>query len=843
MRTLAATVLPLAALSPLAQAAITTPRAYLGFDVCADYQLADYGQLTGYWRRLAKESNRIRIVEIGKTEFGRPQLMAIVSDSANLRELERHRRTSERFARAGFRDEPEAIRAAKTAKPVVWIDGGLHANETLGAQQLIEAAYRLVGGEDEETRRIRRDVVTLLVQANPDGMDLVSRWYMRRKDPAKRSLAGLPDLYERYAGHDNNRDFYAMNLAETRNMSRVLYREWFPQIVYNHHQSAPRGTIMYVPPFRNPFNHNVDALVQNSTDLVGTLIQNRLIGEGRGGTVSRDEASFSSWWNGGLRTAAYFHNAVGILTETWGSPNPAPIPFLKNRQVPLADLPLPIEPRMWHQRDSLEYELTANWAILDHASRYRERLLLGAYRAARNSIERGRRDSWTRTPSKVEQFGEDAIRRPELRDARAYVLPYYSADQGAVRLFLDRLEAAGIDVEHAIGDGPGYRDGDYVIRCDVPFRPYILDMFEPQDHPNDFRYPGGPPIPPYDSAGYTLAYQMGVPFTRIVDGKDVPKTRAHITRFRTNMRKRVVIPAGQTEGYTVAARWLTAGKTVERGSDGSFRVESGAVYGPLLDLTVGGEDLPDPKPIRLPKIALLDVYGGSIPSGWTRWLLDYVSLPYTVVYPATIKRDGLNGFDVLLAPSGTVSPTSEKATPFPYADDPTVPAELAQRWGPYTSAKTGAAIRRFVQAGGHVVGWGAGTDDLASALELPVVSAMKGVKRDDFYIPGSVLRTGLRPSPLTRGMGETLDVIFDDSPVFAVAPEGQAAIVAGWDEAKPLRSGWAWGQERLKGNAAIVDFPVGKGRAVLSGPELNFRGQSYASFRILLAAIFRAAES
>ncbi|RYG63780.1 peptidase, partial [bacterium] len=295
MRSLALAALPLLALSSSARAAITSPKAFLGFEVCADYQLADYGQLTGYWRKLAGESNRIQIVEIGKTEGGRPQLMAIVSDPANLKALEGHRRTSERFARAAFRDEAEAVQVARAAKPVVWIDGGLHANETLGAQQLIETAYRLVSGEDEETRRIRRDVVTLLVQANPDGMDLVSRWYMRRKDPAKRSLAGIPELYQRYAGHDNNRDFYAMNLAETRNMSRVLYREWYPQIVYNHHQSAPRGTIMYVPPFRNPFNHNVDALVQNSTDLVGTLIQNRLIGEGKGGTVSRDEASFSSW--------------------------------------------------------------------------------------------------------------------------------------------------------------------------------------------------------------------------------------------------------------------------------------------------------------------------------------------------------------------------------------------------------------------------------------------------------------------------------------------------------------------------------------------------------------------
>jgi hypothetical protein len=185
---------------------------------------------------------------------------------------------------------------------------------------------------------------------------------MRRSKPEERSLAGLPRLYEKYAGHDNNRDFYASNLAETRNMNRILYHEWFPQIVYNHHQTAPSGAIMFVPPFRSPFNHNVDALVQISTDLAGTLIHQRLIAEGKKGSVMRNGAGYSAWWNGGLRTTTYFHNMIGILTELWGSPNPGPIPFVASRQVPTGDLPLPADPGMWHARDSLEYEITANWA-------------------------------------------------------------------------------------------------------------------------------------------------------------------------------------------------------------------------------------------------------------------------------------------------------------------------------------------------------------------------------------------------------------------------------------------------------------------------------------------------
>ena len=209
----------------------------------------------------------------------------------------------------------------------MWLDAGLHASETLCAQAQAETIFRIVSDTDAETTRILDEVVILFVHANPDGHDLVADWYMREKDPKKRSLGGLPRLYQKYVGHDNNRDFYAHTQAETRNMNRVMYREWFPQIVYNHHQTGPQGTVLFCPPFRNPFNYNFDPLVMNGVDAVGAAMMQRFLVENKPGATTRSGARYSTWFNGGLRTTAYFHNIIGLLTETIGSPTPMRIPF------------------------------------------------------------------------------------------------------------------------------------------------------------------------------------------------------------------------------------------------------------------------------------------------------------------------------------------------------------------------------------------------------------------------------------------------------------------------------------------------------------------------------------
>src|SRR5262245_4536118 len=216
-------------------ASVTTPQQQFGASIGDDYFLATYTQLEEYWKKLDRESDRMQLVDIGRTEEGRVQWMAVISAPENLTQLDRYKDISRRLSLAEGLSDDQARALAAEGKAVVWIDGGLHANEVLGAQQLIETVYQLVSRTDAETLRVLRDVIVLAVHANPDGHELVANWYMREREPALRSLAGVPRAYQKYVGHDNNRDFYLSSQAETTNMNRILYKEWFPQIVYDHH--------------------------------------------------------------------------------------------------------------------------------------------------------------------------------------------------------------------------------------------------------------------------------------------------------------------------------------------------------------------------------------------------------------------------------------------------------------------------------------------------------------------------------------------------------------------------------------------------------------------------------
>src|SRR5258708_17132955 len=287
---------------------ITTAKESLGFDVGDDYHLANYAQFSAWWQELATESDCMKLVEIGKREEGRPQWMAIITSPENHMKLARYKEIARKLALAEGLTDDEARALAHEGKAVVWIDGGLHATEVLGAHQLMEFVYEMVSRNDAETLRILNDVIILAVHANPDGMELVSNWYMRESDPKKRTTQNVPRLWEKYIGHDNNRDFYMSNMRESTNMNRILYTEWFPQIMYNHHQPGPAGAVMFAPPFRDPFNYNFDPLIPLQIDMVGAAMHTRLAAEGKPGAVMRTGAPYSTWFNGGIRTTSYFHN-------------------------------------------------------------------------------------------------------------------------------------------------------------------------------------------------------------------------------------------------------------------------------------------------------------------------------------------------------------------------------------------------------------------------------------------------------------------------------------------------------------------------------------------------------
>ncbi|HEY0263968.1 MAG TPA: M14 metallopeptidase family protein [Granulicella sp.] len=901
---------------------ITTPKEALGFNLGDDYHMASYTQLEAYWKKLATESDRMKLVDMGPTAEGRHQYMAIITSPENMKKLDHYKEIARKLALAKGLTDDEAHDLAREGKAVVWLDGGLHATETVGSQQIMEQVYQMTSATDPEMMRILSDDITLCVLANPDGQELVSNWYMRNPDESKRSMDGLPSLFQHYIGHDNNRDFYMDNQKETTNMANVLFLQWYPQIMYNHHQTGPEGGVIFMPPFRDPFNYNFSSLIPVDLEAVGAALHGRLVAHGLGGSEMRSGADYSTWWNGGLRTIMYFHNSIGILTEIVGGPTPMKIPLVPEKQLPSGDWPLPIAPQEWHYRQSIEYEMSNNRAILDYASRQRETLLYNIYKMGRESIDKGSHDNWTITPKRIEALNEAAAKAdphaarpgtvaageavsarasrtvptelydkvlhdPAHRDARGYIIPSDQADFPTAVKFINTLEKNGVTVLKASSSfqvaGKSYPAGSYIVKTDQAYRPHVLDMFEPQDHPNDFAYPGGPPKRPYDMTGYTLAFQMGVKFDRVLDGFGGPFVES--PGLQTP-------PAGKVTGAANAAGWLVSHRindsftlinrlmkancdvywldkdVTEQGQDlgtGTIWIPSSPAAQKILDASTkelglnayGVTSAPSGKAMKLKpiRIGLYDQYGGLMPSGQIRWLLEQFEFPFEVVYPQALDSGNLKGrFDVLVFTDGAARFGANNGRggggglrqPAPE----TIPEKYRSWLGSITEDKTIPQIKQFVAAGGSVVTIGSSTS-MAQMLGVPVSSYLTAVGKDEkphplgaeqFYIPGSLLKTHIdNTDPLAYGMPEMADVLYDNSPVFKLSPDAESQhvhSVAWYKGPEILHSGWAWGETYLDGGTAIVDSTVGNGRVMLLGPEVAFRAQPHGTFKFLFNGVY-----
>lgn len=889
------------------QQPVPSPKDHYGFAIGDDYKLTNYEQTEAYYKKLEGASDRLILEDIGKTEEGRPQYMLVISSPKNIQDLNKYKSISEKLALAEGLDEHRAKTLSKDGKAVVWIDGGLHSTEVVGINQLIETAYQLLSRNDEETLRILDNVIVLLINANPDGHSLVGNWYMKDEDVKKRNTS-VPRLYQKYIGHDNNRDYYIANMKESWNMNRQLYLEWYPQIMYNHHQTGPAGTVLAGPPYRDPFNYVFDPLMVTGIDALGAAMYNRLNAEGKPGFTRLTGSSFSTWYNGGLRTTTQYHNMIGLLTEIIGNPTPTTIPLVPDRLQPTGATPNPVTPQEWHFRQSIDYSVSLNYAVLDYAARHKDEVLFNIYRMGRNSIERGSKDNWTHYPRYVDSikaaferdrqarntpapaqefFGsrdnipmsyyDNVFKNPKYRDARTYVIPSDQSDFPTAIAFVNALLKTGIIVHKASADftigTKKYPVGSYVVKADQAFRPHLLDMFEPQDYPNDFQYPGGPPIRPYDAAGWTLAYQMGVTFDRVMEQVEGPFERIAKGSLQSPATK--VMPEKNSTGYLLSAAtnasFLVVNDLLKQGVDVS-RVKApvqGLVQGAFhvspkgyqilknaaeergIDLLSAQEKPKEAVRIKPARIALFDQYGGSMPSGWVRWLMEQFHFPFQVIYPQEIDKGELNKkYDAILFIGGGIPSASGRArsSRTPNLDD--IPEEYHEWLGAITVENSIPKLKEFMDKGGKIVTVGSSVS-LAQLIGLPVKDALTKVDslgkevplpNTEYYVPGSILQAKVDLGQEANwGMGEYMDVVFSNSPVFKL-DNGQATdaikVLSWFDSETPLRSGWAWGQQHLKDHIIAFEATVGKGKLYAFGPEITFRGQAHSTFKLLFNTLF-----
>ena len=856
VRAAAAALLAAAILaSPSAQTRITTPREQLGFNFGDDYQLANYTQIADYWRKLDAQSDRMILQEIGKTAEGRPQLMAIVTSPANHKNLAKYRDISRRLA---FADGVDRRRGARARRGKGRRSSGSTAACTRPKRSARSNSPRWSTRWSAGPTPRRCGSSTSASSSSstpiPDGNDLVADWYMRNPDPLKRSAAGLPRLYQKYIGHDNNRDFFASTQPETENINRVLYHEWLPQILYNHHQSGPAGTVVWSSPQRDPYNYNLDPLLILGLQALGTHMHQRLAAEGKPGATMASGGAYDGWWNGGIRNTGNFHNIIAILTETIGSPTPMRIPLVIERQIPNRDLPYPIAPQEWRFKQSIDYSISFNRAVIDYAARNREHLLFNIYAMGQRAIERGSQDyvdavadaaaRWSpkRWAAAARRHAASATRRAlgraaeagAPRSARRTSFRRTSPTSSTAIKFINALREVNVTVHRATARrspsrGKTYPAGSFVVMTAQAFRPHVLDMFEPQDHPNVIPYPGAPP---------TRAVRQRRMDARVSDGRAVrPRARAVLgtVRARHRLERRAAARPrddGRSGGWRVSDR-PQGERRVSRGEPPARpgrarhrrrRMRSSSAprprpprscrrSRPISASTPRGSraSTPAAQAVRTPRIGLWDQYGGSMESGWTRWILEQFEFPFDARLRAAARR--------------RQSERDVRRADLPERRDSGGPRRRTRRArrrtrrrrqnrsrrsrGVPVAGRTRdrrdariPQLRQFIEAGGTVIAIGDSAMNLAAALKLPVedhlVENGAPLPRAKYFVPGSVLAGKVDiTQPIAAGMSARTDFFFDNSPVFKLGPGAAAAgvrAIATFDSPAPLRSGWAWGQ-------------------------------------------------
>lgn len=824
---------------------VPSPEAWFGFRPRAERKLARWPQLLAYFRALAAASDRVIVEDLGPATLGQPLALLTVSSAQNLARRDEIRDIQQRLVDPARRTPADLDRLIADGRCVCLITAGIHATEVGGPLMTPELVFHLATAEDEATRRIRDQVILLVMPSlNPDGLELVADWYDRTLGtPHEGSLP--PELYHPYAGHDNNRDWFMQTQIETRTTVRTVHRPWRPQIVLDLHQMQSTGPRYVLPPYIDPYDPNVDGVIQAQVNALGTSIAADMTLQGkRGVTTSVIFDAYSP-----SRAYAHYHGGVRILAEAasariatriWQTPNQLVETAGFDPRVPTQNHPEPWAGGFWSLSDIIDYHQTAALATLDHAARFCDR--------------------WLRTMATIQ---DRAVGR---RRPFAFVVPPLSSqrDPSAAQQLIDLLRAGDIEVRTAdtafTADGAKTPAGTFVVPLAQPFGAYAKTLLEIQQYPAVRTHPAAPPRPPYDVTGHTLPLMMGVDAVEVNNPFQVPTSL-----LPANLPTPVGIVAGgnassfhvpgtTNSSATLVNRALAAGARVSRirrrhaGASvplnlGDYVISDlpaarlGALAADAGAAAVGLEPLPPDclVPLSAPRVALYRSWrSNAIDEGWTRFVLEDHGFSIRTLRDHDIRHDGLHLVaDVIILPH---QPSRDIVDGNNVADYPT---EFAGGIGLLGTSN----LRRFVDEGGTLVAVDGACDVAMQHLSLPVANVLDGLRADEFSCPGSLLRLHIDPNhPLGWGYPPESVAMFVSSPAFARRPGGtpEPSEVARYPTTNPLLSGWIHGHERISGASALVEVPFGRGRVVLFGFRPLFRAQTRVSYRLLFNALVRS---
>ena len=797
-----------------------SPAEHLGRPLAADFELADWREVSSYFHRLAAESPRVATEVVGRSTEGRDFLLCAISSEANLARLAEIREAAAAIADPRGLDAAARERALARCVPILMISNAMHSTETAAPQFAMRLAFELATSPEEPWRSARERLLVLILPCtNPDGLDRVVEWY-RSTVGTPHESSGMIELYQRYAGHDNNRDWFMLSLDETRIVTRLLYSDWHPHVYWDVHQQGSSGERMFVPPFRDPLDPNLDPGIIMAINLLGTRAQLDMTRWGKTGVASG--GTFDMWWNGGNRNVPVRHNIVGLLTEAASVRLASPI-FQQRSELRAPDgvdgyrpsnrFPAPWPGGWWRLVDIVDYEMAFARSLLGSLARERRFFLENALEAADRCLLAGREGS-----------------------PRAWILPADQRDRGATRRLVDVLLASGIEMGVAQGevhaDGRAYPAGSIVIRREQPYGAHVKDLFEVQ------RYPPGDP--PYDVAGWTLPELLGVRRVEVVGDIDA-QVRPVTSIDEATAAMRTDARAGGKNGAASGRdsdSWASVFSSLQSGQTLTFATygDDAGVFTPGTG-TSGERDAAAITIQKMPRVGLFSPWTGNMDEGWTRWVFDTWGVAHTAVRNEMLRAGALSDFlDVLVLPG--MSPRD--------LDEGRRAGSAPEEYTGGLDPEGAIAVEEFVRGGGTLVAIGASTRWAIDLMDLPVVDVAAAPEAKEFSCPGSVLRAVAHgTSAFTSDLDDSIAVFFSRGQAFRDSTDKERAegdrrkvdVLLRYAPTRLLISGWIQKPEAIEGRGAWVRVTHGAGAVHLFGFRPQYRGWSQSTFPLLFRAI------
>lgn len=879
-----ALVFSLAAATAAAQ--IQTPEQFFGFRLGTDGELARYPKVLEYMQELARLSDRVTFEELGKATMGTPYVLVTISSPANLARLDRLVAITRRLADPRGLGEAEAMALAREGRPIFLLYATIHSTELGNGQAVIEIAHRLATEDSPEIREILDNLVLLLVPSqNPDGQNLViDHWYKTKGTSLAR---GYPDLYHKYVGHDDNRDWFMFTQTETRLMVEKVQNAYKPQITHDMHQMGSTSARIFVPPFQDPYDPNVHPILAQAQHQVGQAMASALVAEGKTGVEFGRR--YDMWTP--ARQYMVYHGQPRILTEiasvNLADPfvNPAGADRGLGQQEASSNYPLPYRSGTWTLRQIVDYGKTVVFAGLAHVAKYHDTWLRNFYQVHRDWINR------TEAPY-------------------AFVIPATQRDPFETYEMLDILRTAVVEIHRAKAPfdagGKTYPAGSWVVRTAQPAGAFAKTMLERQVYPDLRLFPGGPPLPPYDVAGHTLWMLMGVevdqieqPFTADLELLD--RVGPVASALPTPPKWGYLVGPESNAGYLALARLQQANLPVYRAAaafdasgrrfaPGTWLVPASTAATRVLGDVAKATGLPVSGADRAPAVDAYRVKpgtriglwkgAGNMPGGWLMWLFEQYGFSHRIVSALDFQGDLAARYDTIVLPSGTTRARIVNGLS---------PRQYDQEWEwAYGVGDAGwTKLADWVRNGGTLVAVGGAVETARELLDLPIEKVLPETGRrrffgqeaaeagtvpasevdralreafqspaqlidvlqnrvvdpsSIFYCPGSLLENQFDPSnPVAFGMPGAWPVFFDSDQAYRLRPGFgmDAQVAARYPSQGPvLRSGWLLGESLLLDQANVVAFRVGQGYVVTLASQVDYRAQPRATFKLLFNAMF-----